>query len=506
MLKVMIADDNKAICNSLKDSIHWAELGYDLVATAYDGEDAYRKALLFRPDVLITDIKMPCHSGFDLIEMVSEQLPACRFIIITGYGKFEFAHRAIHLAVSEYILKPIDDQKVIQALEKIAGRGNRPAASEPPPAPRLAEPLTRRAQILRTLEEDQPAPFPGVACFVMLVLQPRDASQPPVPLSALASPRLKGFETVLCEVDHLPCCTLLAAADPGSMQMERAAELAARFLLDRCPGRLRAGISAVLPGDARLTEGYHGALEALDNLFFFPELDCFSLISRRSTLQPASWELPQNAYHRLLELLCCADLTREAAVDTLREILQGVPRNVKLIKTTVMELCVTCKFLSSREEFLFSEDGDNFVSLYQSLLHQSSFDRTLNFAGSYIASLCRREHLTASQLSPPVKRCLEYMNIHYAERIRLQDLCALANASPSHLSRLIKKETGQNFVDLLNSIRINKSIRLIRSGNYRLYEVANLVGIPNYAYFYQLFKKHIGIAPTDYLFQNKDEP
>ena len=88
----------------------------------------------------------------------------------------------------------------------------------------------------------------------------------------------------------------------------------------------------------------------------------------------------------------------------------------------------------------------------------------------------------------------------------LDALCALADASPSHLSRLIKKETGQNFVDLLNSIRINKSIRLIRSGNYRLYEVANLVGIPNYAYFYQLFKKHIGIAPTDYLFQNKDEP
>ena len=85
------------------------------------------------------------------------------------------------------------------------------------------------------------------------------------------------------------------------------------------------------------------------------------------------------------------------------------------------------------------------------------------------------------------------------EHIGLSDAAADAGISESHLCRLLKNETGETFVNILNKIRIQKALELIRSGGYKVYEVAETVGFSNYAYFYQIFKKITGRAPTDCL-------
>lgn len=103
------------------------------------------------------------------------------------------------------------------------------------------------------------------------------------------------------------------------------------------------------------------------------------------------------------------------------------------------------------------------------------------------------------KISQQTKKILDYLNEHYTEQISLQDVADYMGVSGTHVSRLIKNDIGETFITLLNKIRIKESIRLLRSGGYKVYEIAEMVGYSNYAYFYQIFKKHTGVSPKDYV-------
>lgn len=97
-----------------------------------------------------------------------------------------------------------------------------------------------------------------------------------------------------------------------------------------------------------------------------------------------------------------------------------------------------------------------------------------------------------------VRRALCYIQENLDKKISLSDLGDYVGLSAAHLSRLLKRETGKNFVDINNELRIEKAISLLQEGRYKVYEISNMVGIDNYAYFYQLFKKITGKSPKEY--------
>ena len=101
-----------------------------------------------------------------------------------------------------------------------------------------------------------------------------------------------------------------------------------------------------------------------------------------------------------------------------------------------------------------------------------------------------------------VRRALAYMRENLSRKISLTELADYVGLSAAHLSRLIKKDTGKSFIDVLNQIRLETAVQLLREGRYKVYEVSNMVGIDNYAYFYQFFKKETGKSPTEYI-QNR---
>ncbi|MBQ8956005.1 MAG: helix-turn-helix transcriptional regulator, partial [Lachnospiraceae bacterium] len=92
----------------------------------------------------------------------------------------------------------------------------------------------------------------------------------------------------------------------------------------------------------------------------------------------------------------------------------------------------------------------------------------------------------------------EYINCHYMEHISLKDTADECGVSESYLCRNLKIDTGETFVNLLNKIRIQKAIELLKEKNLKVYEIAEVVGYSNYAYFYQMFKKVTGCTPTEY--------
>lgn len=120
MLRILIAEDEDIIRKGLVYTVDWLSMGCVVVAEAANGREGLEKILEYRPDVVIADIRMPYLDGIEMIRQASESV---RFtgILLTSYAEFDYACRAIDARVREYLLKPVDEEKLARIMEKIAG-------------------------------------------------------------------------------------------------------------------------------------------------------------------------------------------------------------------------------------------------------------------------------------------------------------------------------------------------------------------------------------------------
>ncbi|MGF6990969.1 YesN/AraC family two-component response regulator [Lachnospiraceae bacterium PM6-15] len=119
MIKVFLVEDEMVIRNAIKNSIDWEKEGYEFVGEAGDGELAYPLILKRQPDILITDIKMPFMDGLELSAAVKKELPALKILILSGYNDFEYAKTAIGIGVTDYLLKPVSAEMLLESLAGI---------------------------------------------------------------------------------------------------------------------------------------------------------------------------------------------------------------------------------------------------------------------------------------------------------------------------------------------------------------------------------------------------
>ena len=122
MLKVLIADDEKKVCQLIANIVDWEKLGYEIVGTANDGITAYNFIKDNEIDVLLVDIRMPECDGLELIKKLKELDRNIHIVIISGYGQFEYVQAALHYGVEEYLLKPIRKKDIVAILEKISDK------------------------------------------------------------------------------------------------------------------------------------------------------------------------------------------------------------------------------------------------------------------------------------------------------------------------------------------------------------------------------------------------
>lgn len=126
MFKIIIVEDEDIIRNGLVYTIDWLSMGCVVIADASNGQEGLDKIIELSPDIVITDIKMPMMNG---IEMISQAMKEIRFksLLLTSYAEFDYAKKAIELKISDYLLKPVSEEKIRSAIEKIKGElaGNR---------------------------------------------------------------------------------------------------------------------------------------------------------------------------------------------------------------------------------------------------------------------------------------------------------------------------------------------------------------------------------------------
>lgn len=119
MYKVLLVDDEPFIREGLRAIIDWEKFGFSVAGDAAGAAEALAKHGQTSPGLMVVDIKMPGMNGLQLIEEIRKKDAECRFIILSGYGEFEYAKQAIANGVSGYILKPVDEQELVSLVGRV---------------------------------------------------------------------------------------------------------------------------------------------------------------------------------------------------------------------------------------------------------------------------------------------------------------------------------------------------------------------------------------------------
>ena len=118
MIKVFLVEDEIVMREGIKNTISWEKEGFQFAGEASDGELAYPLIQKTRPDILITDIKMPFMDGLELSRLVKKELPAIKIIILSGYDEFKYAQEGINIGIADYLLKPVTGATLDRVLKK----------------------------------------------------------------------------------------------------------------------------------------------------------------------------------------------------------------------------------------------------------------------------------------------------------------------------------------------------------------------------------------------------
>ena len=119
MIKVMIVDDEKYVRMGIKTETDWALIGCEVVGEAANGQEALEIADRVRPDLVVSDIRMPRMDGIQLAEKLVEKYPGVKVIFLTAYNEFEYARQAIRIGVSDYLLKPFQDGELEASIQRL---------------------------------------------------------------------------------------------------------------------------------------------------------------------------------------------------------------------------------------------------------------------------------------------------------------------------------------------------------------------------------------------------
>ena len=120
MLKVFLVEDEFVVREGIKNNVDWKSHGYDFCGEASDGELAFPMIQRLKPDIVITDIRMPFMDGLALSRLIKKEMPWIEIIIISGYEEFEYAKEGIKIGIAQYLLKPVNGEELLKEVDIVA--------------------------------------------------------------------------------------------------------------------------------------------------------------------------------------------------------------------------------------------------------------------------------------------------------------------------------------------------------------------------------------------------
>lgn len=523
--RVLLADDEEEIRTGISRKIDWASLGFCLVGEAGNGEEALELADRLRPDVVLTDIKMPFMDGLELCRRLRLTLPGARLVIFSGFDDFEYARQAMSLGVSEYILKPINASELQQVLEKLRDQLDRQRLER-----RDMETLRRRYEeslpVLRELfytrllsgqirpeqVQDRAARYeidlpPGLWTVALVHVDGLgdEGERDELLLLSVQSFLEKHFALEGCAarvVLYEDMAALLVHLDredrlyPLLEELERLSRLSQSYL----GLRLTTGVGLPCQGAEELNRSAAGARSALD----YRVLAGGGRVIYIGDQEPQTAAAPFFDEEDQRALSAAVKLgTQEQTGAVVRELIERLRHaGLSLSKCDLFLLeVVTCLVRLTRSGGLAVEEvfGENFTGVV-SVSDFSSLEELGRWLGERCGQLHdllgRRRSDSAWQM---VERAKDYIAGHYTdEGLSVETLCAHIHLSPTYFSTLFKREVGMPFTAYVTKVRMEEAVRLLRETDEKTYRIAEATGYSDPNYFSYVFKRQFGLSPSKF--------
>lgn len=522
MLKILIADDEVSIILLIKKLIS-RDIAHQIVGETTDGKSALSMIEREKPDIVITDIRMPGLNGIEMIQAARELGSMAEFIIISGYKDFRYAQSAIRYGVLAYLLKPIKADELNSALEQVQRKQGETEKLKT----RIADMehtiaqnrITKRKEILaacvkqlispHALLNEQPRSSleevfhvrEGIFCVLIVKLDFDDRVEADFLAENVEAMGEKYYRAIKDDCFDLEAyCQesryylLFHTGDAQFRDIIRKVDALVKDKISqynmyqvsaaigqRVSGKDQLGY-AFLSADygimQRLREEsgtlivYRGERNLLEGLELPEEL--------KRRIDRALYELDEQVFGELFQKLY-EDVKRWYREDPyyIRHFLEAAVGYVGMRLQS--EEPQSSSLLAQKTDFCCSAED-----IYQVCLKEAS-----------------EQILAAGQkkkdgISRPIRSMKLYIREHYGENLSLEEIAGAAQLSYAYGSSIFKKETGMTITSYLTQVRMEEAKRLIRETNLTINEIAYKVGYTDTRYFSKLFIKAVGIKPVDY--------
>ncbi|MDQ0874531.1 two-component system response regulator YesN [Paenibacillus sp. V4I3] len=481
MYNVLIVDDEPWVAYGIKALIDWESLGYTVIGEAYNGLTALETILEKKPEIVISDIRMPGLNGIELLEQINEKQLDTNVILISGYAEFEYAQKAVRLGAFDYLLKQVDKDKLIDTLLRLKS----------------------------VLTEKQKA-YKGLDLFLDDLFELFEPDNK-IKISNFLTNRGIGF--VLPHYRFISCLypqTTLSEAGDGIITSNgikcirfRTGQNKISILLnyDECKnpiglldfisvnlsGTECIGISSIGVFSTPVAKLYQESDIALFSSFFgqgrqmvdYKTTELAAALTKTILhIEVAIKEQKQEQIYKGLDELCEECKARHMLIDQISTIYNQI---VSLI----------LKYYSNSDVINEIE----YLNYYQIVRYYSSIEQLFERIKAIFEQQAGEELLISNETA---KKIIDHINASFTEDILLGDLSKQFNISLGYLSTLIKKETGITYTDYITNKRMGLAKELLSGSSLSIHEIVERVGYKDYFHFNKLFKKNCGITPSKY--------
>ncbi|NOU85871.1 response regulator [Paenibacillus sp. LMG 31460] len=540
--KVVVIDDKPLIRQAIVQMIAWEKLNCAVVGQAEDGIEGKRLIMELQPDILVTDIKMPGLSGLDLAEQMSADFPMAKTILVTGYQDFEYAKRAVRLGVYDFIVKPINHEE----LSRVIGS----AVSELDNKRKERENTVKITSAFVELEKQHTSSIPSLRSkligdliagtdnmqeqvknleipFSRYVLQIVRTKEKPGQSGATNAAKLKQqMQLRLSEQAHqltakrdfylieslrnndlLFVCLFPKALPQREIRM-KLQSFCSEFI-DEASVRNQVSccfaVSSVYKSLLELPEAFHEASLIMDSSFFRTEESVLFPDHSQQEKELGKFSIIQDLeqFNQMLENKSSEDVITHLE-RFLKQITAYSEGNILVVKGLLSEVCLAVAryyFRVTGDEFGLGKSVDQILG---DVYRLTSMREASSYLTSFIGNIKKKLEGGEKVYCLVVKKVIDHINSHIADTINLTSTADHFGLSPSYLSRLLRTETGINFVDLVSKARIETAKRLLMDPKNKVNEVGEMVGYKEYAYFYQVFKRLEGLSPKEYKNRSKE--
>lgn len=530
MKKVIFIDDEHATLKLLSKVIDWKKEGYSIEGTATDGEEGLELYKRAKPDLIIVDVIMPVMDGIEFIRRIREIDKKVIILVLSAYSEFEYAQKAISYDISDYLLKPLDENKLLEALGKVNERienqryemenYNRlkarldyylymPMLKEiadtvfrgtlPESYPEGLEEIVRRpcfnsffSVYLKTMRSKKPLNDSDIGKNVADILRECMSSAYPE-MECIFITVNPSATVMICGTGCLDRCNALHKDYVSFIEkLEKAFEENNIFY--------KAGLSKELKGLSGIPDSFMQAFDAFCVSFYS---DAFRVSYYEEKDIPLELEEKYLAEHE--DIIEKSILSGNSV-----EILEFINKSFlkfrigNTIPDSVYDFCFNL-LLIVKMKLTNTYSGFSF-NLLRHINHETienlySCNALENFMQEVITStFCEIKSIINSDKNfLAVSKAKEYGYKNFMKYdFSIQHVSDFTGLSKNHFSKIYKEVTGENYWDFISRIRIAEAKKLLKSTNKTNFEISKMIGYESEFHFSRKFKEITGMTPVQY--------